>query len=107
MRSRDRLRGVLADPIGEDDVIVLETEPVTLAPGHPLRGQRCLVCGGLIGGLVHRTITVLDFRLPGCSCGQVAALTFLVCGLHPMPADHDLHLLAIRRYGAHHGKAAT
>lgn len=94
------------DPLTTTDVTILETEPVCLAPGHPLQGARCLICAMTIGGQPQRTITCVDYRLDGCTCGALIALTFMVCADHKLPDDATLHHLAMARWGAHHFPAA-
>lgn len=65
-------------PIEATDIVELVTERMQLAEGHPLRGSRCVVCGGLIGGLYCKTVTVLDYRCGKTVAGGVPSAAALV-----------------------------
>lgn len=72
-------------PIRHLDTFGLWTEAVTLAPGHPLRGNRCLLCHVPIGGNVARFVSIIVTDKSGCVCGQVPTITQLICASHPGP----------------------
>jgi hypothetical protein len=102
-----RRRGVLADDVGLDDVIEQVSELVRLVPGHPLRSQRCILCGTLIGGQLARMATLVDMRDGGCSCGAVSTITMLLCESHGLAEDVDWLETLTGRWLLHHGKVTA
>ena len=92
----------IADPIAASDVIEQVSEPIQLAPGHPLRGQRCVLCSTLIGGQLCRLASVTDLRGGGCSCGAIDTITMVLCNDHG-DGDHVNWLdLLTARWLLHH-----
>lgn len=62
--------------------VELWTIPTVLAPGHPLRGERCGICGMLIGGRPIRIVTITGLEMseahaPGLICHAAA-----ICAEH-------------------------
>jgi hypothetical protein len=92
------------DHIGLTDVIEQVSEPFTLAPGHPLRGQRCLLCAALIGGQPCRLAALTDLRGGGCDCGAIDTITMLICGDHGDGAETNWLDTLTGRWLMHHGK---
>lgn len=103
---RGLARRPLPDAIGLDDVIEQVSEPFVLAPGHPLRGARCVICSTLIGGMPARTATITDMRGGGCSCGAIDTITMVLCNDHGDGGDVNWLDLLTARWLLHHGPAA-
>jgi hypothetical protein len=91
-----------SEPISQADVTEAVSLPFLLAGGHPLRRQRCLLCGMLIGGREARAASVIDWRTDGCECGSVPTVTFLICADHPVDEHTDWMTPALQRWAAHH-----
>lgn len=72
-------------PIKPLDTFAVWTQPVTLAPGHPLRGSACLLCHAPIAGRPARFTSIIVATTPGCTCGQVPTITQLICAHHELP----------------------
>lgn len=103
---RRRQRQQLPDVFDLNDVIEQVSEPFTLAPGHPLRGARCVICSTLIGGMLCRIATLTDLRGGGCSCGAIDTITMALCNDHGEAADVNWLDLLTARWLLHHGPAA-
>lgn len=88
--------------LAETEVLECIGQPMQLAAGHPLRGNRCLICAAMIGSLPVRTVTLIDARRKNCSCGAVATLTYLVCAGHDLDGEPCWHQLALDRWNGHH-----
>lgn len=103
---RRRQRAQLPDTFQLDDVIEQVSEPFTLAPGHPLRGARCVICSTLIGGMPLRIATLTDLRGGGCSCGAIDTITMALCNDHGDGADVNWLDLLTARWLLHHAVPA-
>jgi hypothetical protein len=88
--------------VESNEIIEQVSVPVTLAAGHQLRGQRCVVCATLIGGQLARIVTVIDTRPHACSCGAVNTITMMMCDAHGDGAGIDLFGLLSARWALHH-----
>jgi len=72
-------------PIRVMDSFIMFSEPATLAGGHPLRSNRCLLCAAMIGGQGCRFVSVVIADNPECTCGQIPTVTQLICVDHGAP----------------------
>jgi hypothetical protein len=106
VRLRKR-HGGQADVVRLADVIEEVSVPVRLTPGHPLRGQRCLLCGQLVGGRECRLATLIDLRHGGCSCGAISTITMLICADHDGLDSVDWLDVLTGRWAMHHGKVTA
>lgn len=102
MRRPRRRQGI--ERVQLHDVLEEVSEPMALAAGHPLRGQRCLLCGSLIGGRDCRLATLIDLRGGGCSCGAIDTITMLICSEHGAAEDVDWMAVLTGRWVAHHAR---
>lgn len=72
----------VAGDIRDRDSFAMWSAPITLAPGHQLRGNRCMRCAATIGGLAARVVTVVVMTGSNCRCGQIPTVTLLRCADH-------------------------
>jgi hypothetical protein len=98
-RGQDMHAGAV---VSTDDVVEQVSSPFTLAPGHPLRRMRCLICAMMVGGREVRSAVVIDYRHDGCRCGSVPAVAYLICSEHESEPDLNIGDPAIARYHQHH-----
>ncbi len=94
--------GAPADPITVNDIITQVSDPMTIAPGHPLRGACCPYCGRAAGGAAVVLAAVFDMRHAACECGAVAEVAFLVHAQHDTSERGGLAAVALGQYAAHH-----
>jgi hypothetical protein len=90
------LRRVSNSQIRVNDTIAMWSALTSLALGHPLRSNRCLLCGCMIGGGPCRFACLVVADLPDCNCGQVPTVTQLICGDHKTPTANDIARAVIR-----------
>jgi hypothetical protein len=82
--------------VRESDSIAMWSAVTTLAGGHPLRRNKCMFCGMLIGGRECRFVVLVCAVDPHCPCGQVPTVTQLVCADHGEPTSRQVAYAAIR-----------
>lgn len=93
-----------AEPVKVNDVIEEVSTLMLLAPGHPLRGQRCVLCAAAIGGQFCRLATLVDLRAGACTCGAISTITMLICDAHGDAAGVDWLTVLSERWQDHHGR---
>lgn len=92
-----------ASDVASTDTVVEQLSSVfTLAPGHPLRRQRCLICAEMVGARPVKAAVTIDFRSRGCRCGSVPSVAFLICADHDAGGDLNIADPALARYYQHH-----
>lgn len=72
-------------PIETGETFITFTDPLILAPGHPLRGERCVLCAELVGGRPVSFIQTIVADEAACVCGQIPGTSRLICGHHGDP----------------------
>lgn len=91
------------EPIQPNDLIEGVGLPGILAPGHPLRRSRCLLCASLIGGREMRIYTIVVFNGHNCICGSIPTISYALCADHGTDPGTVLPTLALERWRRHHG----